>query len=483
MGQIDEESGRSRRIQERLMSYEQLVRDYLLDDPVDRVNRRLKEDTDEYNTWLERGRAGLDQERATLEQEAESLHSLEAQIRRLDERLDRRLEDDASSEEVKAHDDLLTERNTLVEGHNRRAQEAQPRQELYNQRAKTFQEEASRKRAVVEESQRKAKEEIDRYEKWMNREGPNRLWVAVNETYADLLASRTEIDQAGMSREEATARIQKLRQQIAEWTQRDEAAREERFLVVPALLGASLEAFLMVDNGASVCSLSPEIVRALGWEGSKGEEVELSLPNAIRIKAPQLLIPSVTCQGQTAQYVKGVVLRESMPGVDGSLGLSFVNRFDYRIDKDGLSLTESTPAPGGPQFDVFISHKSADVAAAREVFDGLSRVGHRPFLSDVSIAKLHTSEFQKAIDRALEEAEHLVVVASCREHLESPWVESEWLMFDGQKRAGKKHGNIVPVLCGGYAAEDLPFALQRYHAILMDTPDWFETLCRFLEKP
>ena len=70
--------------------------------------------------------------------------------------------------------------------------------------------------------------------------------------------------------------------------------------------------------------------------------------------------------------------------------------------------------------NVFISAKSADYEYAREVFRFLSSRGIAAFLSDVSLPELGSSDYRREIDRALDEAHHMVVVTSSREHVESP---------------------------------------------------------------
>ena len=242
---------------------------------------------------------------------------------------------------------------------------------------------------------------------------------------------------------------------------------------------------MIIDIGASVVTIVPELVEVLGLTERVGEEVELSLPAGIRVKAPQLLIPSIAVHGMEAQYVKAVVLKESMPGVDGCLGLSFLNRFEYHIEKerDQRLILKPAKVPGdSPKFDVFISHKSSDASFARQVYDVLTQSGYKPFLSEVSIEESGTTDYHKAIDAALECATHFIMVCSSRENMESPWVEAEWRLFDGYKRSGKKRGNIVPVLCGDLTSEDLPMALSRYQALSMEDPRWSEKLINYLPR-
>lgn len=148
---------------------------------------------------------------------------------------------------------------------------------------------------------------------------------------------------------------------------------------------------------------------------------------------------------------------------------------------------DPTPAPpparpDEPGWDVFISHKSEDQEAAREVYRVLTRAGMKVFLSEISLAEIGMESYQKAIDESLETATHLVLVTSTREHVESPWVEAEWRVFQAGVRAGEKNGNLVPVLTDAMSSASLPPALQVFQAISMGKPDWQRMLIQSLPR-
>ena len=240
---------------------------------------------------------------------------------------------------------------------------------------------------------------------------------------------------------------------------------------------------MLVDTGATTVSVTPVMVEALGLKESLGELVEVTLAGGIRIKAPQLFLPSMTVAGKEAKYVKALMLNPSLPGVDGCVGLSFLNRFDYVIEKalPQKLVLEQTTREEAPGFDVFISHNSEDLSCANKVYDVLEIDGFSPFLSELALEKAGQSSFQKATENALETAHHLVVVASSRQNLESPWVEAEWRLFDHLLKAGKKPGNIVPVLCGDMKVEDLPPSLRAHQATSIAETGWEDRLTSYLK--
>jgi hypothetical protein len=119
-------------------------------------------------------------------------------------------------------------------------------------------------------------------------------------------------------------------------------------------------------------------------------------------------------------------------------------------------------------FDVFISHKSSDFAIAKQVSDFLKSNHRRVFLSEESLPNIGSADYMKEIDFALEQAHHIVIVASSTENLQSPWVEAEWRLFINEKRAGRKQGNVVSVLSPSLKPGEIPMSLRYYEVIPLE---------------
>lgn len=128
--------------------------------------------------------------------------------------------------------------------------------------------------------------------------------------------------------------------------------------------------------------------------------------------------------------------------------------------------------------NVFISSRSVDYKAAREVYDYLTTCGIPCFFSDQSLLQKGESEYKQCIDKALDEATHLILVTSSAENARSKWVQYEWNSFDGELLAGRKSGNIVVALCDGMNAAQLPYALRRRQAISL--PNQLEQLPNYV---
>jgi len=131
--------------------------------------------------------------------------------------------------------------------------------------------------------------------------------------------------------------------------------------------------------------------------------------------------------------------------------------------------------------DVFISFKSADTALAEELYQFLISKGLSVFLSSESLPRLGSSDYRKAIDKALDECRHMIVVSSRVEYLNSSWVEAEWGFYIGEKRAGRKKGNILTVITNDIEIKDLPASLRYYQVIFFDK-DNFDQVAAYVGK-
>ena len=101
--------------------------------------------------------------------------------------------------------------------------------------------------------------------------------------------------------------------------------------------------------------------------------------------------------------------------------------------------------------DVFISFKNSDKNGlptpdsrhARAVYEALVSAGLKAFFSEESLAEEGHGDFSTSIETALESARILILVASCREHIESRWVKTEVGCFYGRFTQGQKAGRNV----------------------------------------
>ncbi|MCJ7722974.1 MAG: protein kinase, partial [Anaerolineales bacterium] len=132
-------------------------------------------------------------------------------------------------------------------------------------------------------------------------------------------------------------------------------------------------------------------------------------------------------------------------------------------------------------WDVFITAKNTDYPQARQLHDYLVSWGVKSFLSPAVLPTMGRADYRREIDRALESATHMILVASSVENINSRWVEAEWGGFINELRSGRKSGNLLTVIVGTMKVGDLPFALRQYEVVPFD-PSLFETILPYVSS-
>jgi clan AA aspartic protease (TIGR02281 family) len=119
--------------------------------------------------------------------------------------------------------------------------------------------------------------------------------------------------------------------------------RQKGHIVVTALLDKKVTAVLLMDTGATYVSLSEKIWKKLKKTGSgdEGDSVELILADGKKVTGKLGRLSSLTVQGVEARDVDVVIIPEDNGQenvVDGLLGMSFLNRFNFKVDQNKGSL-------------------------------------------------------------------------------------------------------------------------------------------------
>ena len=120
------------------------------------------------------------------------------------------------------------------------------------------------------------------------------------------------------------------------------------------------------------------------------------------------------------------------------------------------------------QYDIFLSCKSEDYRIGTEIYEFLTSCGYSVFIADRELRKLGKDDYGKEIDKALEEAFHLVVIATNVDYLyqdSSPYVYYEWHSFSEEKKCGRKQGNIITLLDDNIGIDQIPYALRHCQSI------------------
>lgn len=315
---------------DRLSHIEAVMDRHYRGDPLDEARTSLNQRIDEHNRWVETTKARHEATRTELETESQSLRALEKEIADLDARLaDKPHDDDRAA--VDAYNALVTRRNALVEKYNRLGKSYQRRQAEYNdsvardrQEMETRQQELDSRRAAVEQRIAEHNHRIETGEDLS-------FFKELNRFYAELLNQSRDRETPELV--ERIGKVRAIRRELAEHAVERHESAGSGLLIVEATLCRREKCFLVVDTGATVVSVSPALVDAAGLSDRRGKEIEATLAGGIKIRGRELVIPLLSVLGMDAQDVKAIVLDESEVGVDGLLGLSFLNRFDFRIDR------------------------------------------------------------------------------------------------------------------------------------------------------
>jgi len=119
------------------------------------------------------------------------------------------------------------------------------------------------------------------------------------------------------------------------------------------------------------------------------------------------------------------------------------------------------------QYDVFISCKSEDYIYANDIYDFLVSIGKHPFLADKSIDDIHYDEYNVLIRETIDTCPDMIVFLSDPSFANTPYVSYEWNLFVNEKAAGRKEGNLIPIIGDLSDIPSLPIALRQCQACTM----------------
>jgi len=118
-----------------------------------------------------------------------------------------------------------------------------------------------------------------------------------------------------------------------------DAERVNGHWVVDVLLDGKVTARMIVDTGASVIALSRAIADQLGPEAVKRGNGQVEVADGRKVRVQVLELPVVEVGGSKAEHVlAGIMPDAPAPGIDGLLGMSFLNHFGFESDPKSGSL-------------------------------------------------------------------------------------------------------------------------------------------------
>ncbi len=140
-------------------------------------------------------------------------------------------------------------------------------------------------------------------------------------------------------------------------------------------------------------------------------------------------------------------------------------------------------------YDFFISFKfsdsdgnqTEDYIIAKNLYDELTRIGYNVFFSPVNISEKGKSQYMIAIDEALDESSHMIVVGTNIEHIMSEYVKYEWLNFNTDILNGvKKKSLLLSLITENISVKELPRALRINEAFYYTQNEGMSKMIEFL---
>ena len=131
------------------------------------------------------------------------------------------------------------------------------------------------------------------------------------------------------------------------------------------------------------------------------------------------------------------------------------------------------------KYNVFISSKSEDYKYAEQVYDFLVEHNLSVFLACRELKRIGEAEYANAIDAALDDTEHMVVMLSSPDYAKSKWVRYEWSTFENDKKSGYRDGNLLVIKLPEVEQKMLPPALRHKETFFFDS--YQESLLSYLK--
>jgi len=116
-----------------------------------------------------------------------------------------------------------------------------------------------------------------------------------------------------------------------------------RHLIVDASINQRVSGRFMVDTGATHCVISKQMANDVSLSGRKdGEKIRVQTANGV-VEATMGEARRIDIGDAVARDVPVAVMdRDPVPGLDGLIGLSFLQRFKYSVDSErGVLLLEN----------------------------------------------------------------------------------------------------------------------------------------------
>ena len=129
--------------------------------------------------------------------------------------------------------------------------------------------------------------------------------------------------------------------------------RKGNAILVEAVVGGTMHAHLVLDTGAEFTVLSPAVARSLALNLHDAAVVPLRSASG-EFFAPMIKVQSITV-GDAKVHDVEVIVHDATPGLDGLLGMSFLDNFLVTISGSDHKLI-LTPLTESPHAELYGGH-------------------------------------------------------------------------------------------------------------------------------
>jgi len=153
----------------------------------------------------------------------------------------------------------------------------------------------------------------------------------VSSEEADEIRNRWEREKIEM-----WGKISKQRQEEEQKPPRIQFSKDKQNIEIRVTLNKKVDATLILDTGAQLVMLRKKIAQNLGIDLDKIKtDAKVTLADGRQVKAKYITLESIKVEGVEANNVEATVLLDEVGGddlSDGLLGMSFLKRFNFKID-------------------------------------------------------------------------------------------------------------------------------------------------------
>jgi len=114
-------------------------------------------------------------------------------------------------------------------------------------------------------------------------------------------------------------------------------------IVVGVLLNDKVSAKMVLDTGSTLVMITKDVAQKLGIDLSDAlPDLKAQVVDGRTVNVKRVIIETMEVQGVVAKNVEGAVLLDETGDLsfgDGLLGMSFLNRFNFKVDQKEKKLT------------------------------------------------------------------------------------------------------------------------------------------------